>query len=80
MSFLIERYALSVMNFAAPINGTITIDTTKWINHKDQCVWPSIRCSGDSAVSLIFVTSNLSGKIPAEIGLLLDEFDSTFAA
>ena len=64
--FFIERYALSVLNFAAPINPTDAM----WINTKRQCMWPAIECNGGSVAYLDLSLLELSGTIATSIGFL----------
>ena len=74
-STFLERYALSVLNFAAPINGSDREDGL-WIQPESQCFWSYIVCSGDyKSIRLDFLTLDLSstgisGTIATEIGLL----------
>ena len=59
----VERYALSVINFAAPIevgnessarmdNGTIDEKNKLWIRPGRQCVWKNVACTDGSVTEL----------------------------
>ena len=70
-TFLLERFALSAMNFAAPIKAdtNVTADTL-WISTQQHCSWETITCE-DGYVTVFSVRKKgLSGTIPTSIGLL----------
>ena len=71
--FFIERFALSALNFGAPINRTEPM----WISTELQCRWLTIECDGGSVTKLDLGSSQLSGTIATSIGLLtsLTELD-----
>jgi Leucine-rich repeat (LRR) protein len=77
---LLERYALAVINFAAPIAPSNTSESsesakTLWITPERECSWPNIVCGrGDlnltDLIDLDLSGIGLSGYIPTEIGLI----------
>lgn len=68
-NFSIERYALSMMNFAITTNGTD--DSGLWMTSDMYCLWPSIDCERSSVIRLdLSIYNDISGYIPLEIGLL----------
>jgi hypothetical protein len=79
----VSRYALSVLNFAAPKLRS-GLENELWINYDNQCTWPNIICAGqtDSSLSDFFYLDIsslvLSGYIATEIGLMenLLEYDA----
>ena len=66
---VMERFALSVMYFAAP-----NPSSRRWIREDTPCNWPSIICVGPynvlDLINLDLEREELSGTIPNEIGLL----------
>jgi hypothetical protein len=69
-AFFVEKYALGVLNFAAPIKASDDSGGL-WIrNDERRCMWPSITCERGSVVRLGLDSSELSGKIAPEISLL----------
>ncbi|VEU35645.1 unnamed protein product [Pseudo-nitzschia multistriata] len=75
--FLIERFALASLNFAAPIintdsNDVESTDTSPfWIvAEQQQCRWENIACDVGSVETLMIRGKNLDGTIPTTIGLL----------
>eukprot|EP00533_Pseudo-nitzschia_delicatissima_P011349 CAMPEP_0197284030 /NCGR_PEP_ID=MMETSP1432-20130617/25232_1 /TAXON_ID=44447 /ORGANISM="Pseudo-nitzschia delicatissima, Strain UNC1205" /LENGTH=480 /DNA_ID=CAMNT_0042751029 /DNA_START=30 /DNA_END=1472 /DNA_ORIENTATION=+ len=66
---VMERFALSVMYFAAP-----NPSSRRWIREDAPCNWPSIICVGPynvlDLINLDLEREELSGTIPNEIGLL----------
>ena len=70
-TFLLERFALSAMNFAAPIKAdTNAIADTLWISTQQHCSWETITCEGGYVKGLSVRRKGLSGTIPTSIGLL----------
>jgi len=74
-TFFIERYALSVINFAAPVEDTKTYPNGLWINRERRCVWANVACESGSVTGLDLGPHQLStmilkGIIATEIGLL----------
>ena len=69
--YLLERATLGALNFAAPI-ASASNDTadTLWIDAQQQCSWNNIACDSGSVTSLMLYGLNLTGTIPAVIGLL----------
>jgi len=65
--FFKERFALSVMNFYAPITGN---KEPLWIQASPHCLWPMIDCDNGVVSALNLNSKTLAGKIPSEIGLL----------
>jgi hypothetical protein len=69
-AFFIEKYALGVLNFAAPIKASDDL-MGLWVeDDARRCMWPSITCEGGSVVKLGLDSSELTGSIPPEIALL----------
>ena len=77
--YLMERYALYAMNFAAPTLSYLIFRqrTELWIEQDRPCTWQHILCSGQVDASSIFDLLDLdlsglqlSGYIATEIGLL----------
>ena len=82
-SFL-ERYSLAVINFAAPIDLSLSdpiynetsseklYSDSLWIRNQRQCAWKSVACIDGSVVELDLGSAGLgnfiSGTIPTEIG------------
>jgi hypothetical protein len=82
----IERYSLAVINFAAPINMTISdptynetssrklISDSLWIKNERQCAWTNVACKDDSVIELdmggVGLGNIISGTVATEIGLL----------
>jgi len=71
----LERYALTVLNFAAPINGSDG-GNRMWIRPDVVCSWPSVNCIGNykqtrlDFLNLDLSSTEISGTIATEIGLL----------
>lgn len=65
-NFSMERYILSIMNFAPTTNGRI--------NNERHFMWPGISCKkGSGSVTSIDLTEkSLSGSINTEIGLFIN--------
>ena len=71
--FLIERFALSAVNFAAPINAANDdndYDSSLWISTEQQCRWENIACNEGSVEVLAVRSQDLSGTIATSVGLL----------
>jgi len=72
--FLIERFALSAVNFAAPINTTndpsTEEDDSLWISTEQQCRWKNIACNKGSIETLAVRSKDLIGTISSSVGLL----------
>jgi len=77
--YLMERYALYAMNFAAPTFSYIVTGEMSelWIEQDRPCTWQNIMCSGQADASSIFDLLDLdlsglqlNGYIATEIGLL----------
>jgi len=82
----VERYALAVINFAAPIDMSLTnpaynetsseklISDSLWIENDRQCAWSNIACQNGLVLGLDLGSAGLrnkiSGTIATEIGLL----------
>jgi hypothetical protein len=82
--FFLERYSLAVINFAAPIDLSLSDPTynetssekqfsdSLWIRNERQCAWTNVACTDGSVVELdvggIGLGSIISGTIPTEIG------------
>ena len=75
----IERYALAVLNYAAPIFASSDetdedgSSTELWINPERQCVWRNVLCVDGHVTEIDLGTTsgfNISGTIPTELGLL----------
>lgn len=69
------RYALSALNFAAPIAMHSGMESGLWIKHEMHCKWPNIVCMGDFGLSedlfyLDLSDLGISGYIPNQVGLL----------
>jgi len=71
--FLRERFALSAMNFAAPIIASTsnTPNNYLWITPQEQCLWEDIGCTNEGSVKTLSVRSKgLNGIISTTVGLL----------
>jgi len=72
--FLIERFALSAVNFAAPINTTddpsTEEDDSLWISTEQQCRWENLGCNEGSIETLAVRSKELIGTISSAVGLL----------
>ena len=69
--FFIERFALSALNFAAPINvNTSKTADALWISMQQHCRWGTITCENGYIKGLSVQTKALSGTIATSIGLL----------
>jgi hypothetical protein len=75
--FLIERFALSAINFAAPIktnhtsySGNRFNDDALWISKDKRCRWPHITCNQGSVEGLAVRDMNLDGTISTSVGFL----------
>eukprot|EP00536_Pseudo-nitzschia_multiseries_P018701 jgi/Psemu1/229999/e_gw1.2939.3.1 len=71
--FLVERFALSAVNFAAPINSNNDDDdddSSLWISVEQQCRWENIACNEGSVETLAVRSKDLTGTIPTAVGLL----------
>jgi len=72
--FFIERFALSAVNFAAPINTTndpsTEEDDSLWISTEQQCHWENLGCSEGSIEILAVRSKDLIGTISSAVGLL----------
>ena len=68
---LVERAALSALNFAAPIvsMSNETVDPL-WINKQQQCRWKNIVCNNGHVTTLTVKNIGLSGTIATAIGWL----------
>ena len=82
----VERYALAVINFAAPIDMALTnpaynetsseklIRDSLWIENDRQCAWSNVACQNGLVLGLDLGSAGLgnkiSGTIATEIGLL----------
>mmetsp|Transcript_63806 Transcript_63806/g.71312 ORF Transcript_63806/g.71312 Transcript_63806/m.71312 type:complete len:1086 (-) Transcript_63806:338-3595(-) len=82
----VERYALAVINFAAPIDMSLTnpaynetsseklISDSLWIENDRQCAWSNVACQNGLVLDLDLGSTGLgnqiSGTIATEIGLL----------
>lgn len=82
----VERYALAVINFAAPIDMSILIPSynetsseklisdSLWIENNRQCAWSNVACRNGLVTELdlgsIGLGNKISGTIATEIGLL----------
>jgi hypothetical protein len=82
----VERYSLAVINFAAPINMTLSnpaynetsseklISDSLWIRNERQCAWTNVACKDDSVIELdvggVGLGNIISGTVASEIGLL----------
>jgi len=82
----VERYALAVINFAAPINMSLTnaaynetsseklLSDSLWIENDRQCAWFNVACQNGLVLDLDLGSAGLgnkiSGTIATEIGLL----------
>ena len=79
-SDFIERYALAVVNYAAPVyargggsKGAISDEEGLWITQGRHCLWPTVGCSGSVISELNYnaLGNRFSGgTIASEIGLL----------
>jgi len=71
--FLIERYALAEVNYAAPIqpeNETESVSAL-WISIQQQCRWENIACDVGSVETMAVRSKVLTGgTIPSSVGLL----------
>mmetsp|Transcript_13568 Transcript_13568/g.38164 ORF Transcript_13568/g.38164 Transcript_13568/m.38164 type:complete len:1360 (-) Transcript_13568:377-4456(-) len=66
--FLTEIFALSVLNFGAPVSGG---KDSSWIEANTLCQWAAIECNNDDTLSsLKLSSSSLSGTVSTSIGLL----------
>jgi len=80
------RYALSVLNFAAPVSNTSEYQNGLWIKNDLLCRWPNIVCFKDSESSIMLdlfgldvADLGLEGSIATELGMLdLIEYDASF--
>jgi hypothetical protein len=70
--FFIECFALSVINFAAPMNVTYngTQNDGLWITRERVCLWKYVECIEGSVFNLDLGSLGLSGTISTSIGLL----------
>lgn len=75
--FFIERYALAVINFAAPIveitnlNETSYGDDQLWIKMgQPQCMFRNVACRDGAVTELDLGSLSISGTISTEMGLL----------
>jgi hypothetical protein len=70
--FFIECFALSVVNFAAPMNETYngTQNEGLWITRERPCLWEYVECIEGSVFDLDLGSLGLSGTISSSIGLL----------
>ena len=82
--YFLERYSLAVINFAAPIDLSLSdpiynetsseklYSDSLWIRNQRQCAWKSVACIDGSVVELDLGSAGLgnfiSGTIPTEIG------------
>ena len=82
-AYFVERYSLAVINFAAPINMTLSkpeynetslISDSLWIGNIRQCAWPNVACKDGSVTELDLGGDRLGniieGTVATEIGLL----------
>jgi len=70
-NFLIERFALCALNFAAPIKSASNHpDESLWINEKHQCRWDNIACDEGAVETLAVRRKSLIGTIHPSVGLL----------
>jgi hypothetical protein len=78
--FLVERFALANMNFAAPMHSTISYDYTTsnssiqntYLQSANQCRWENIACDNGSVKTLSVRRQNLTGSISTSVGLLTE--------
>eukprot|EP00536_Pseudo-nitzschia_multiseries_P007045 jgi/Psemu1/65849/estExt_Genemark1.C_1570041 len=70
--FLVERYALSAVNFAAPIisDPNTREESQLWIMNQQQCRWENTACNEGSVEALTVRSLNLDGTIAPTVGLL----------
>jgi len=72
--FLIERFALSALNFAAPIATdcyrSMEEDDSLWISTEQQCRWEYIACNKGSVETLAVRSKCLNGTLSSSVGLL----------
>jgi hypothetical protein len=85
-AYFVERYSLAVINFAAPINMTLSepaynemsskkiISNSLWIQNGRQCAWANVACKDGSVIELdvggVGLGDIISGTVATEIGLL----------
>jgi len=70
-NFLIERFALTALNFAAPIiSVSDDVEDSLWIRTEQQCRWENIACDGGSVETLAVRSKDLIGTIATSVGLL----------
>eukprot|EP00536_Pseudo-nitzschia_multiseries_P001898 jgi/Psemu1/182348/e_gw1.25.2.1 len=67
--FFIERYGLSVVNFAAPMND-ISEGVELWINSNPTCLWFTTECADGVPSDLSLSYLNLKGSLPKYVKLL----------
>jgi Leucine-rich repeat (LRR) protein len=80
------RYALSVLNFDAPVSNTSEYQNGLWIKNDLLCRWPNIVCFKDSKSSIMLdlfgldvADLGLEGSIATELGMLdLIQYDASF--
>merc|ERR1712032_41268 len=76
----VERYALAVINFAAPIDKSLLnpayynetlnemlISDTLWVNEGWQCTWPNVVCIDGSVVDLFISSAELGDQLSGTI-------------
>ena len=71
--FLIERFALAQVNFAAPIKQATNDDNDSswWISIQQQCRWKYIACNEGSVETLAVHSKDLiGGTISPSVALL----------
>jgi hypothetical protein len=85
-AYFVERYSLAVINFAAPINRTLSepeynetsskklISDSLWIRNERHCAWTNVACKDDSVTELdvggVGLRNIIEGTVATEIGLL----------
>eukprot|EP00536_Pseudo-nitzschia_multiseries_P004607 jgi/Psemu1/10360/gm1.10360_g len=64
--FFVERFALSVLSFSAPVSDA----DTSWVTTNPTCLWFTTTCTNDGLSELNLEYMKLQGTIPPSIGLL----------
>ncbi len=70
-SDFLERFALTAVNFAAPVESEAN-DQGLWITAGRHCIWQAVGCTGSVVTELNYraLSGNFSGSIASEIGIL----------
>jgi len=70
--FLVERFALATINYAAPIftDSNSTDEGILWITRQQQCRWDYTACNEGIVEALTVRSLPLNGTIASSIGLL----------